>query len=103
MELAARLVEPGGSLALVWTEVISSGQEPIESLPYPLYQLASDLQAWPGRSEPIGSGVEPCRSSRMLSERSWGRPRSAAHEISSHKLRCYGAVWSGRRPDWLRR
>ena len=68
------LVEPGGSLALVWTEVISSGQEPIESLPYPLYQLASDLQAWPGRSEPIGTGVEPCRSSRTLSERSWGRP-----------------------------
>ena len=30
VDLAARLVEPGGSLALVWTEVISWGQEPFE-------------------------------------------------------------------------
>jgi SAM-dependent methyltransferase len=28
--LAAQLVEPGGSLALVWTEVISWGEEPFE-------------------------------------------------------------------------
>jgi SAM-dependent methyltransferase len=30
VELAARLVEPGGSLALVWTEVVSWGREPFE-------------------------------------------------------------------------
>jgi trans-aconitate methyltransferase len=29
-DLAARLIEPGGSLALVWTEVVSWGQEPFE-------------------------------------------------------------------------
>ena len=30
VDLAAHLVEPGGSLALVWTEVISWGEEPFE-------------------------------------------------------------------------
>ena len=30
VDLAARLLEPGGSLALVWTEVISWGQAPFE-------------------------------------------------------------------------
>jgi len=30
VDLAAQLVKPGGSLALVWTEVVSWGQEPFE-------------------------------------------------------------------------
>jgi SAM-dependent methyltransferase len=30
VELAAQIVKPGGSLALVWTEVVSWGQEPFE-------------------------------------------------------------------------
>jgi len=32
VDLAVQLVEPGGSLALVWTEVISWGEDPFEEL-----------------------------------------------------------------------
>ena len=32
VQLAARLLPPGGSLALVWTEIVSWGQEPFEDL-----------------------------------------------------------------------
>lgn len=63
VELAARLVEPGGSLALVWTEVISWGQEPFE-------ERLTDVfgSPWEKRMGHIDSSMELIRKDARFSE-----------------------------------
>jgi SAM-dependent methyltransferase len=63
VELAARLVEPGGSLALVWTEVISWGQEPFEQ------RLAEVVGSpWEKRMEHVDGSMQPIRQDPRFGE-----------------------------------
>ena len=56
IELAARLVEPGGTLALGWTEVISWGQEPFE-------QCLTEVfgSPWEKRMQQVDGSMLPIR------------------------------------------
>ena len=63
VELAARLVEPGGSLALVWTEVISWGQEPFEQ------RLAEVFGSpWEKRMQHVDGSMQPIRQDARFGE-----------------------------------
>jgi len=63
VELAARLVEPGGSLALVWTEVISWGQEPFE-------QCLAEVfgSPWEKRMQHVDGSMQPIRQDARFGE-----------------------------------
>ena len=63
VELAARLVEPGGSLALMWTEVISWGQEPFEQC---LAEVFGSL--WEKRMQQVDGSMEPIRQDARFGE-----------------------------------
>jgi trans-aconitate methyltransferase len=63
VELAARLVEPGGALALVWTEVISWGQEPFEQ------RLAEVFGSpWEKRMQHVDGSMQPIRQDSRFGE-----------------------------------
>jgi trans-aconitate methyltransferase len=63
VERAAQLVEPGGSLALVWTEVISWGQAPFEEC------LAETFGSpWIKRLEHVDGSIEPIRQDARFGE-----------------------------------
>jgi trans-aconitate methyltransferase len=63
VELAARMVEPGGSLALVWTEVISWGQEPFEQ------RLAEVFGSpWEKRMQHVDGSMQPIRQDARFGE-----------------------------------
>lgn len=56
METAARLLSSGGSLALVWTEVVSWGEDPFEA------RLASIFgEVWPKRPEHVDASMQCVR------------------------------------------
>jgi SAM-dependent methyltransferase len=56
VDLAARLIEPGGSLALVWTEVVSWGRRPFED------RLADTFGSrWEKRIDPVTESMRPLR------------------------------------------
>lgn len=61
--LAARLVAPGGSLALAWTEVIAWGQEPFE-------QRLADVfgSPWEKRMQHVDGSMQPIRQDARFSE-----------------------------------
>ena len=63
VELAARLVEPGGTLALVWTEVLSWGQEPFE-------QCLAEVfgSPWEKRMQQVDDSMEPIRRDARFDE-----------------------------------
>jgi trans-aconitate methyltransferase len=63
VELAARLVEPGGSLGLVWTEVISWGQDPFEQ------RLAEVFGSpWEKRMKHVDGSMQLIRQDAQFSE-----------------------------------
>jgi ubiquinone/menaquinone biosynthesis C-methylase UbiE len=54
--LAARVLDPGGSIALVWTEVVAWGQEPFEE------RLAEIFgRTWPKREDLVDHSLTPIR------------------------------------------
>jgi SAM-dependent methyltransferase len=63
LELAAQIVEPGGSLALVWTEVISWGQEPFEEC------IAETFGSpWIKRLDHVDDSMQPIRQDARFGE-----------------------------------
>ena len=63
IELAARLVEPGGSFGLVWTEVLSWGQEPFER------RLAEVFGSpWEKRMQHIDASMTPIQQDARFGE-----------------------------------
>jgi SAM-dependent methyltransferase len=71
IELAAKLLPPGGLLALVWTEVVSWGEEPFEDR---LTQEFGSL--WPKRLEPVVGSVRPVEED----------PRFANVDVRHHRF-----------------
>jgi len=63
VELAARLVESGGTLALVWTEVISWGQEPFE-------QCLTEIfgSPWEKRMQQVEGSMQSIRRDNRFGE-----------------------------------
>jgi trans-aconitate methyltransferase len=63
VELAARLVAPGGSIALAWTEVVSWGQEPFEQ------RLAQVFGSpWEKRMQHIDGSMQSIRQDARFGE-----------------------------------
>jgi SAM-dependent methyltransferase len=63
VDLAAQLVEPGGSLALVWTEVISWGEEPFEE------RIAETFGSpWTKRLDHVDGSMRPIRQDGRFDE-----------------------------------
>jgi SAM-dependent methyltransferase len=63
VDMAAQLLEPGGSLALVWTEVVSWGQEPFEE------RLAETFGCpWPKQMDFVDRSMEPVRQDARFDE-----------------------------------
>jgi SAM-dependent methyltransferase len=63
VELAAQLLEPGGSLALVWTEVVSWGQEPFEE------RIAETFGSpWTKRLDHVDGSMQPIRQDARFDE-----------------------------------
>jgi trans-aconitate methyltransferase len=63
IELAARLVEPGGTLALVWTEVLSWGEDPFEQ------HLAEVFGTpWERRMQHVDGSMQPIREDARFGE-----------------------------------
>ena len=63
IDLAAQWLAPGGSLALVWTEVASWGQEPFED------RLAETFGSpWTKRTDHIEASLEPIRRDARFGE-----------------------------------
>jgi SAM-dependent methyltransferase len=63
VDLAAQLVRPGGSLALVWTEVVSWGQEPFEE------RLAETFGSpWIKRLDHVDGSMQPIRQDARFDE-----------------------------------
>jgi SAM-dependent methyltransferase len=61
--LASRLLSPGGSLALVWTEVLSWGENDFET------RLAEVTGSpWPKRFDFVAASMQPIRSDRRFAE-----------------------------------
>lgn len=63
VELATRLVEPGGSLALVWTEVISWGEEPFEQ-----YLTEVFGSPWEKRMQHVDGSMKPIQQDARFGE-----------------------------------
>jgi SAM-dependent methyltransferase len=60
---AAELIEPGGFLALVWTEVVGWGQEPFEE------RLAEVFgHPWPKRLDHVDGSLQPIRDDPRFEE-----------------------------------
>jgi SAM-dependent methyltransferase len=70
MEAAARLLSAGGSLGLVWTEVLSWGEDPFED------RLASLFgAAWPKQLQHVDASLQPVRDdSRFSGFEVWHHP-----------------------------
>lgn len=63
VDLVARLLEPGGSLALVWTEVIAWGQVPFED------HLTEIFGApWTKREDHVAGSMQPIRRDARFGE-----------------------------------
>lgn len=63
VDLAAQLVQPGGSLALVWTEVISWGEEPFEE-----YLAETFGSPWTKRIDHVDGSMQPIRQDARFGE-----------------------------------
>ncbi len=63
VDLVARLLEPDGALALVWTEVVAWGQDPFEE------RLADIFgSVWPKREEHVDGSLQPIRDDRRFED-----------------------------------
>ncbi|HWF22095.1 MAG TPA: class I SAM-dependent methyltransferase [Acidimicrobiales bacterium] len=96
--LASRLLPPGGSLALVWTEVLSWGESDFEA------RLAGVTGSpWPKRLDLVPASLQPIRSDRRFSDFTVRRHRFERRldaESFVAVTRTYGGHHTVER-DWL--
>jgi trans-aconitate methyltransferase len=93
LERVAELIEPGGYLALIWTEVISWGQEPLEQ------RLAEVFGSpWEKRFEHVDGSIQPVRDDDRFNEFQV-RPHSFTRSLDAETFVAVTKTYGGHRTD----